>query len=1465
MKKNYSLKAAIICIMLIIGFITPGWAQNEEIIYQTGFEASEGFIATQTYNNTTPYLSGTTVQQWGSVYGTPSTTSPIIGGQSMQMRWYYSSAPNTFGYAYTNFDLANVTKVNFYAASTNSVNVIVSYSTDGGTTYVGDSTIILTGSSTLYTYHVSTNGSYGSVRVKFTVSLPTPVPTSNSRLFIDNVTIYGMSGGVATPVFTPSAGLLTTPTNISISCASPNADIYYTTNGTAPDSNSTLYTLPFNISTTTTVKAIAYVGDTASGVATAIYTFPVEVPNIAAFRAANTTTSATIYKITGDVVFVFRSGNNIYIQDNSGAILIYDSYTPVITTTYNEGDVISGGILGSYTLYNGLVEMIPVQNTAPSTSNIGLITPTEVSIDDINSNYVAYESKLVKITNVIFAAGTYTTASATNINFYQNGDSITCRNVFKTLDMTIAAGYNADVVGFPLRYSTTNQIAPRGNADITPYTPVQNPSIGINSPNEAAIFLTTDQFYASITIQNFVLGTDGLLKLESTILSAFGVPSPYYINSELMLNYLSTIPVSLPVGNYSITASLVGLDSTDLTPPVSVVRNFSFIAPTVAAPDFNPTAGTYYEPQQVAISSTTDSVSIYYTTDGTIPTSASTLYTGPISVNTDMTIKAIAIRNGWNDSPVAEAAYVIVYDPVLVVDPTTLNFTDIDSVQTFTVSGYYLTAPINISCDNVNFSFTPTTLPDTSSSAIVTVTFTGNTATSGILTVTSDTVSVPVNLFATIVPIPDPILTVTPTTLDFTDLDSVRTFTVSGSYLTAPISISSNNSNFEVTPTTLPQTTGSAIVTVTFTGDSAATGIITVTSDTVSETVLLTATIAPEPGLDTIIYQTGFESSEGFASSTVYNNTTVAFTGPNEGKWGTYYGTPSTTSPIIGGQSMQMRWYTSAVNNLGYTYTDFDLRNVTKLYFQAKNTNNLKLTLSYSIDGGSTFMGDSIYVIDTTKATYLFNVSQTGQYDYVRIKFKVTLPSTNPTATSRMYLDSLVVYGIPGVVPSTVTTPTFSPNPGYYYDPQLVTISCTTDGAEIRYTTDGTEPTSTSTLYSSPINISATTTIKAKAWKTGLNSSYVATALYQFPTEVANIAAFKAANTQTNSTIYKISGDVTFVFRAGRYVHIQDNSGALLIYDNSTPVITSAYVEGDVISGGIYGTYSLYNGLVEMVPTRNPAVSTTNTGLITPVEVTVTDLTANYPDYESKLVKINNVIFEEGIFSTSSSTSILFSQNGNDMDCRNTFKTLDMTIPDGYNADVVGFPSMYNGSVQIAPRSNDDIMEIPLVQLPTPTFSPEEGTYQIETSMNIAINCDTAGSSIYYTLDGNAPDSSSTLYTDSITLSIGTTIVKAIAYKTGMLPSEIATATYNLTTGINENNNLTIILYPNPTSSIVNIELPSLNNAQIELLSMDGQLISSSIVTENVITLNLSQYSDGIYFIRILTGDGSITRKIVKM
>lgn len=78
----------------------------------------------------------------------------------------------------------------------------------------------------------------------------------------------------------------------------------------------------------------------------------------------------------------------------------------------------------------------------------------------------------------------------------------------------------------------------------------------------------------------------------------------------------------------------------------------------------------------------------------------------------------------------------------------------------------------------------------------------------------------------------------------------------------------------------------------------------------------------------------------------------------------------------------------------------------------------------------------------------------------------------------------------------TVSTPAFSPSPGTYTSSQSVSISCDTSDATICYSTNGDEPTEDSSIYSSPITISSTTTINAKAFKTGWNASEIATGTY---------------------------------------------------------------------------------------------------------------------------------------------------------------------------------------------------------------------------------------------------------------------------------------------------------------------------------------------------------------------------------
>ena len=76
-------------------------------------------------------------------------------------------------------------------------------------------------------------------------------------------------------------------------------------------------------------------------------------------------------------------------------------------------------------------------------------------------------------------------------------------------------------------------------------------------------------------------------------------------------------------------------------------------------PTFTPAAGTYDEAQSVAITSTQQGVTIYYTIDGSTPTTSSAVYSAAISIESSKTIKAYAVKTGFKNSEIATAAYVI--------------------------------------------------------------------------------------------------------------------------------------------------------------------------------------------------------------------------------------------------------------------------------------------------------------------------------------------------------------------------------------------------------------------------------------------------------------------------------------------------------------------------------------------------------------------------------------------------------------------------------------------------------------------------------------------------------------------------------------------------------------------------------------------------------------------------------------
>jgi len=100
------------------------------------------------------------------------------------------------------------------------------------------------------------------------------------------------------------------------------------------------------------------------------------------------------------------------------------------------------------------------------------------------------------------------------------------------------------------------------------------------------------------------------------------------------------------------------------------------VSPPAATPTFSPVAGTYTSAQTVTISDTSPNASIYYTTNGTTPTTSSSVYSGAISVSSTETLEAIATAGGFAQSATASASYTInLPPPTITVAGTAVTVT----------------------------------------------------------------------------------------------------------------------------------------------------------------------------------------------------------------------------------------------------------------------------------------------------------------------------------------------------------------------------------------------------------------------------------------------------------------------------------------------------------------------------------------------------------------------------------------------------------------------------------------------------------------------------------------------------------------------------------------------------------------------------------------------------------------------
>ena len=243
----------------------------------------------------------------------------------------------------------------------------------------------------------------------------------------------------------------------------------------------------------------------------------------------------------------------------------------------------------------------------------------------------------------------------------------------------------------------------------------------------------------------------------------------------------------------------------------------------------------------------------------------------------------------------------------------------------------------------------------------------------------------------------------------------------------------------------------------------------------------------------------------------------------------------------------------------------------------------------------------------------------------------------------------VITFTIAGGTTPTCVTPTFSPAAGTYTQAQNVTISCTTDNATIYYTTDGNDPSTSSSVYSAPLVISETTTVKAMAAADGYNNSSVASATYTITTP-STIAAVRAQGTGSVFT----QGIVTSC--VGTTGYIQDATAAICVYGTSLTV-------GDEIT--VSGTLSTYNGLLEIT---NPVVNVVSSGntvnpeLMTIAEInastnqgwyirieeaTVTNISGSGNSQNTTIAQGNNTVVVRGNLGTTIAVNDIISLNGN--------------------------------------------------------------------------------------------------------------------------------------------------------------------------------------------------------------------------
>lgn len=187
--------------------------------------------------------------------------------------------------------------------------------------------------------------------------------------------------------------------------------------------------------------------------------------------------------------------------------------------------------------------------------------------------------------------------------------------------------------------------------------------------------------------------------------------------------------------------------------------------------------------------------------------------------------------------------------------------------------------------------------------------------------------------------------------------------------------------------------------------------------------------------------------------------------------------------------------------------------------YKEVSTSSDPCTVTFSAGEHGTCSTESLTEASAGAGVTLPNVTANGGWHFEGWSKDETPTSANAGAAGATFkpTQNCTVYAYYKLIPAT---PTFNVDAGTVEKGSTVELSCATDGATIKYTTDGNDPTSSSTTYSSAIALNADQTIKAIAIKDGVSSS-VASATYTIATHTAKFSINGTIDETKNSVVAK--------------------------------------------------------------------------------------------------------------------------------------------------------------------------------------------------------------------------------------------------------------------------------------------------------------------------------------------------------